>query len=59
MSIQVGEMIAVKTEDLTAEDIKQIEIALVNTAATFTTFDNRVLFCRWCLFKGFKVCIHI
>lgn len=40
MAIQVGEMIAVKTEDLTAEDIKQIEIALVNTAATFTTFDN-------------------
>jgi len=38
--IQVGEMIAVRTKDLTEDEVKQIEIALVNTVATFETFDD-------------------
>lgn len=38
--IQVGEMIAVRTRNLTQDEVKQIEIALVDTVATFATFDD-------------------
>tara|TARA_R110002050_G_scaffold48479_2_gene112765 strand:+ start:149 stop:301 length:153 start_codon:yes stop_codon:yes gene_type:complete len=38
--IQVGEMIAVRTKDLTEDEVKQIEIALLNAVATFKTFDD-------------------